>query len=31
MFLDGSELKDDTQAHEDHEVRIIKKEFNETN
>lgn len=31
MFLDGSELKDDTQAHEGHEVRIIKKEFNETN
>ncbi len=31
MFLDGSELKDDAQAHEGHEVRIIKKEFNETN
>lgn len=31
MFLDGSELNSDVQAHEGHEVRIIKKEYNETN
>jgi len=31
MFIDGSELKDDMQAHEIREVRIIKKEINETN
>ena len=31
MFIDGSELKDDMQAHETREVRIIKKEINETN
>ena len=29
--IDGSDLKDDTRAHEAHEVRIIKKEFDETN
>jgi phosphoribosylcarboxyaminoimidazole (NCAIR) mutase len=31
MFIDGSEMKDDMQAHEKREVRIIKKEINETN
>jgi hypothetical protein len=31
MFIDGSELKDDMQAHEKREVRIIKKEISETN
>lgn len=31
MFIDGSELKDDMQAHEKREVLIIKKEINETN
>jgi hypothetical protein len=31
MFIDGSEMKDDMQAHGTREVRIIKKEINETN
>lgn len=31
MFIDGSELHDDMQAHENREVRIIKKETNVTN
>jgi hypothetical protein len=31
MFLDGSELHDDAQAHENLEVRIIKKEIDATN
>ena len=31
MFIDGSELHDDMQAHENREVRIIKKEINVTN
>lgn len=31
MIIDGSELHDDMQAHENREVRIIKKEINVTN
>lgn len=31
LFLDGSELHEDTQAHGDHEVRIIKKNVEKTN
>jgi len=31
MFIDGSEMSDDMQAHGTHEVRIIKKEIDETN
>ena len=30
MFLDGSELHEDTQAHGEHEVRIIKKKVEKT-
>lgn len=31
LFLDGSEISADAQAHGEHEVRIIKKELKETN
>jgi len=31
MFIDGSELHDDMQAHENREIHIIKKEINVTN
>ncbi len=31
LFLDGSELQEDAQAHGEHEVRIIKKKIEKTN